>query len=171
MKIMIYGNNKPTLRGNSQAMRNRMRLMVFDYIFKGEGDDRKAQDRLRNEHGDAVLNWMIKGYQDFCKHGLPEPEKIRVATDDYFHEFDKLRGYFDENFIPDDEGEIVFSELYDEVTDFLGWKMSKRKFSETLKHDLEIEVVAGRGNVRVIRGWRKPGLHDIRDEDGTFIPF
>lgn len=155
MKIWIYGNHKPAIRGNSPAMRQRLKLLPFEYQFEGSGDDTSAQDKLKYQHGDAILNWAVKGYKRFITEGLKETEKIKNATDQYFLENNNLQKYFNENFVQDENSQIQFSQLYSEAVDFLGWeKMSKSKFSSLLLSELGLSIIPGKGNARILKGWK-----------------
>ena len=152
MKIWLYGNDKPAIKASSTAMRNRLRMIPFDYVFQGAGNDPEAQDKLIHDHANAVFFWMYEGYRKFLEEGISEPARVTMATDSYFYEFNKLAQFIDEFLVRDQGGEIEFSRLYDMATDYLGWKMSKKRFSDTVRTELGLEVVAGAGNRRIVKG-------------------
>src|SRR5262249_35856572 len=67
----------------------RLRLVPFDVVIPVEERDEELGDRLGREL-DAVLAWLVAGYQDWRQRGLDEPDRVKTATDDYKPESENL---------------------------------------------------------------------------------
>lgn len=166
MKIWIYGNDKPALTGGSEAMRNRLKLLPFNYQIQKKENDPQAQDKLKSsEHAPGVLAWMVDGYRKFLQEGIQEPAEVTAATNEYFTENRQLQNFFIENYIEDDKGEILFKTVYAEAMDFLDLNISKQKFSQKIQQELGVTVDAGTGNHKYVKGWRKPSQADEFSDD------
>jgi putative DNA primase/helicase len=94
-KLIIAGNNKPTLRTVDEAIRRRLHLVPFAVTIP-EGERNKAlADELKAEWP-AILRWMIDGCLEWQRIGLAPPEAVRVATGDYFTDQDILAQWVEE---------------------------------------------------------------------------
>jgi putative DNA primase/helicase len=94
-KLIIAGNNKPTLRTVDEAIRRRLHLLPFAVTIP-EGERNKAlADELKPEWP-GILQWMIEGCLEWQRIGLAPPETVRVATEDYFSDQDVLSGWIEE---------------------------------------------------------------------------
>jgi P4 family phage/plasmid primase-like protien len=85
MKLIIVGNNAPTLTSVDEAVKRRFIILPFDHPPKSK--DLNLPEKLRSEWS-GILSWMIEGCLDWQTHGLIRPEVARRATDAYFEEQD-----------------------------------------------------------------------------------
>ena len=92
-KLVIVGNNQPSLTNIDEAIKRRFLILPFDHAPKKK--DEMLSQKLRAEWP-GILSWMIQGCLDWHKNGLIRPEVIRRATDAYFAEQDIFSQWIDE---------------------------------------------------------------------------
>lgn len=80
-KLLLLGNNKPTLHSVDAAWRRRFHIVPFNYTPPKA--DLTLKDRLVNEYP-QILNWMIDGCIKWRASGLKVPEVVLNETDEYF---------------------------------------------------------------------------------------
>ena len=96
--LIMYGNHKPVIYGSDEGIKRRVVLIPWERIFKDSDPDRIPPDllksRLRGQFS-GILNWMIEGYfrlkNNQWKFSIPE--KVKNATDGYFEENDRIKGF------------------------------------------------------------------------------
>lgn len=93
LKLLIIGNNKPSLSSVDEAARRRFNLLPF--VFKPAVPDLQLEKKLRNEWP-AILRWMIQGCRDWQHNKLVRPDVVQVATDEYFTAQDTFRQWLEE---------------------------------------------------------------------------
>nr|WP_306266468.1 phage/plasmid primase, P4 family [Pararhizobium sp. IMCC3301] len=85
MKLVIVGNNAPTLTSVDEAVKRRFIILPFDHPPKSK--DTNLPAKLREEWP-GILSWMIEGCLDWQAHGLVRPAVAERATEAYFAEQD-----------------------------------------------------------------------------------
>jgi putative DNA primase/helicase len=89
-KVLIAGNNKPSLRSVDEAIRRRLLLLPFTVTIPKDKRDREFADKLRPEWP-AILRWMLDGCLEWRKSGLFIPKIVHEASDKYFADQDVLQ--------------------------------------------------------------------------------
>jgi putative DNA primase/helicase len=84
-KPVIIGNHQPQLRNVLEALRRRIAIVPF--TNKPAKPDKELESKLREEWP-GILRWMVDGCVAWQKEGLPRPDVVKVATDEYFEEQD-----------------------------------------------------------------------------------
>jgi len=92
-KLIVVGNHQPNLRNVDDAMRRR--LLIIPFITKPQEPNPNLEDELRAEYP-GILRWMINGALKWQKDGLPRPECVLSATNDYFSEQDIFGEWLDQ---------------------------------------------------------------------------
>jgi len=114
-KLIFSGNHKPEIRNLDAAMKRRINLVPFTCVPKVV--DQQLPEKLKAEYP-QILQWMIEGCRQWQEVGLNPPEKVRVATEEYFTEEDRVGQWINENCCLDPLVETPLVELYD---DFDSW--------------------------------------------------
>lgn len=83
LTLMIAGNTQPSFRGVDEAIRARVVMVPFAVTIPPEKRDTELLDKLKAE-GPAILRWCIEGVDMWRRRGLDVPEKIKVASAEYF---------------------------------------------------------------------------------------
>jgi putative DNA primase/helicase len=88
-KLMIVGNNKPSLRGVDEAMRRRMNLIPFTVCVPKQERHQKLPEKLKEEWP-GILAWMVEGCLEWQRIGLAPPASVVSATEKYLETEDSL---------------------------------------------------------------------------------
>jgi putative DNA primase/helicase len=88
-KITISGNNKPVIKDTSDGIWRRMQLVPWEADIPPEQRDKGLKDKLMAER-DGIFAWLMRGLLDWRKHGLIEPEDVRLATSEYRDDSDTI---------------------------------------------------------------------------------
>ncbi|MFT2093111.1 phage/plasmid primase, P4 family [Acidiphilium multivorum] len=92
-KIVLVGNHAPKLKGRSQAMERRLRVIPFDN--QPPTPDPDLKEKLRSEYP-GILRWMIDGCLAWQRERLGNAAAIQGATSAYFEQQDAFRRWLDE---------------------------------------------------------------------------
>ncbi|MDP7629997.1 MAG: phage/plasmid primase, P4 family [SAR324 cluster bacterium] len=114
-KLVFSGNHKPTISNLDAAMKRRLNLVPFTCVPKVV--DQQLPEKLKAEYP-QILQWMIEGCRQWQEVGLNPPEKVRVATEEYFTEEDTLGRWINDNCRHDPLVKTETRELYG---DFASW--------------------------------------------------
>lgn len=94
-KLLIAGNHKPTIRGRDNGIWRRVRLIPFEATIPPAQQDKRLFEKLKAELP-GILNWAVKGFMEYRKHGLNEPKVISQAVAEYREEMDIIQAWIDE---------------------------------------------------------------------------
>lgn len=88
-KITISGNNKPVIKDTSDGIWRRMQLVPWEADIPPAQRDKALKDKLWAERS-GIFAWLMRGLIDWKKHGLIEPEDVRLATAEYRDDSDTI---------------------------------------------------------------------------------
>lgn len=94
-KLFISGNHKPALRNVDEAMKRRFNLIPFDITINKEDRDPELAEKLRDEWP-GILAWMVDGCLSWQDRRLRAPDRVLVATDEYFESEDAVASWIRE---------------------------------------------------------------------------
>lgn len=94
-KLLVVGNNKPSLRGVDEAIRRRLHLVPFTVTIPEDERDPDLPAKLRREWP-AILRWAIDGCMVWQRRGLDAPDLVREATDAYLETEDTFARWIEE---------------------------------------------------------------------------
>jgi P4 family phage/plasmid primase-like protien len=137
-KLLISGNNKPSLHGVTEAIRRRFHLVPFNVtIPPAERDTNFAKNRLEPEWP-YILRWMIDGCSEWQLCGLKPPKPITDATNDYLKNEDSISLWITECCVLNAQLEGSSSALFaswrkwaEERNEFIG---TQKRFSQALEN-------------------------------------
>jgi putative DNA primase/helicase len=110
-------NHQPLVRGDDEGIWRRLRLVPFEVTIPPDQRDTGLGDRLAGEL-DAVLAWLVNGYQDWHRTGLGEPRQVQEATAAYRKDADDLGRFLDQRCLLGDHYHAGSAELYAAYTDW-----------------------------------------------------
>jgi putative DNA primase/helicase len=82
-KVLLVTNHRPRVHGTDHAIWRRMRVVPFDVTIPPERQDPTLRARLVEEHGPAVLGWLVAGAVAWNRDGLGEAAAVSEATEVY----------------------------------------------------------------------------------------
>jgi len=88
-KLLVAGNNKPSIRDVDEAMRRRLHLVPFTVTIPAEKRNHALPEQLIEER-DGILRWAIDGCLDWQRIGLNPPACVLSATEEYLESEDAL---------------------------------------------------------------------------------
>lgn len=86
-KLMIVGNHQPILRNVDDAIKRRLCMVPF--TRKPTKPNPRLAEELRAEWP-GILRWMINGCADWLVNGLPRPDVVLAANEEYAEDQDIL---------------------------------------------------------------------------------
>ncbi len=86
-KIWLYGNHKPTIKGQDVGIWRRIRLIPLLHEIPKEKVDRDLPRKLQAEIN-GILAWAVRGCVKWREDGLTPPEIVIDATETYRSEQD-----------------------------------------------------------------------------------
>jgi len=116
--LLLITNNRPHAPADDQAIWDRISLIPFEWRFvdhPSEPNERKRKPHLVNElkqEASGILAWLVRGCLEWQKHGLLQPERVKLATESYRDEEDTLGAFFEDRCILADNVQVGAGELY-----------------------------------------------------------
>jgi putative DNA primase/helicase len=156
-KLMVIGNNKPSLRGVDEAIRRRLHLIPFVVTIPSAERDLDLPEKLKAEWP-AILRWAIDGCLEWQRRGLCPPPCVRAATDQYLAGEDTFERWRDDCCTIDPYAWESSAALW---ASWKGWAEQagelvgkQRKFSEKLEEHGLIPERQGKSRTRGYTGAR-----------------
>lgn len=115
-KVWLACNDFPKAPAGDEAMWDRLKPIPFDVKFRGtEGEVKDLAEKLVQEEGSGILNWMLRGLEEYMEMGLAVPEEAKQKAQELRDEQDFLGRFLEERTAKTDAyGEMVLvSKLYD----------------------------------------------------------
>jgi putative DNA primase/helicase len=90
-KIIVSGNDQPTIADTGPALRRRLQMVPFNVTV---APDPELEKRMLAE-APAILAWVLDGFTQWREQGLNPPTDVVTATDEYFEAQDERGHWFD----------------------------------------------------------------------------
>jgi len=104
-KLQLLTNYKPGVKGQDNGIWRRILLVPYQARFGTAEEfaagrathikDTRIAEMLDGEL-EGVLAWIVAGAIEWYRDGLQEPDVVRLASDDYQGEQDRVKQYFEE---------------------------------------------------------------------------
>ena len=92
-KILLRTNNKPKIRGTSEAIWRRVIAIPFGQVIPEDQKDKMLPEKLKQE-AEGIFAWMVEGYLHYAKNGMFIAPTIKEAIEQYRQEEDVIEGFF-----------------------------------------------------------------------------
>lgn len=113
-KVFFMSNTKPNILDQTHGTWRRIKLIPFNARFEGKADTKDIYKILLDEEGPQILRWMIEGaMMQAGMSELPIPPAVLDATAEYKEDEDVLAEFVSDNLVPDPEGYLITSVVYD----------------------------------------------------------
>jgi putative DNA primase/helicase len=134
-KIWLGTNHKPEILGTDDGIWRRVLLIPFTVSF-AENPDLQLKEKLKRE-APGILAWMVRGLVEWRKHGLMEPEEVKVATAQYRADEDVIQRFVNDECVVGKGFEQPARPMWDRYEDWARRnhepELSERKFAEAMK--------------------------------------
>jgi putative DNA primase/helicase len=95
-KVLLISNHKPRVRGTDHAIWRRIRVIPFETMIARDQQDPDLRRRLVEEHGPAILAWLVRGAIGWHTQGLGGADVVDLATEEYRDAQDVFCAFLDE---------------------------------------------------------------------------
>lgn len=134
-KLLITGNEAPSLRSVGPEFRRRFHVLKFTRGVAAP--DPYLTDKLKAEAG-AILRWMIAGAVHYYEEGLETSPAVKAATAEYFEENDTIQQWLDESTEAGDDVRAKANLVYANYrawasTQGFNYPLTRPKFTSKLK--------------------------------------
>jgi putative DNA primase/helicase len=145
-KLFIDANHKPVIRGEDNAIWNRIRLIPFSVSIPRAEQDKKLGEKLRAE-ASGILTWMLQGCLKWRQDGLGSPAAVTRAGEQYREQMDVVSDFIEDCCLQDSEAYETSFDLYDAYRRWCATKGDKPISSTAFGRRL-----AGKGLTETRRG-------------------
>jgi putative DNA primase/helicase len=163
-KLLMAGNDRPSLKQVDDAIRRRFHLIPFAYKVPEDRKDKDLPLKLEAE-GARILQWLIDGCLIWQRMGLQPPTVVREATESYLTSEDSLAQWFEECCNVDPQSISTSTELFQSWAhwakineEFIG---SRKSFSQQLTNRAPLFGIS-HFKGREANGFRGVELKNIR---------
>jgi putative DNA primase/helicase len=112
-KLYINTNYLPVITDMTLFSSGRVVIIPFERHFdESEQDKSLKREFAKPENQSAILNWLIEGYKLLTKEGLSLPDSVKVATERYKQDSDKIALFIEEALEVSPNSELRTSEVY-----------------------------------------------------------
>lgn len=95
LKLWMYGNHKPEIRGQDNAIWRRLKAIPFVVSIREKDQDKELAEKLAAESS-GILNWLIAGCLRWQQEGLLSPSPVSDAIAEYRSEQDEVYRFIEE---------------------------------------------------------------------------
>ena len=110
-KVWLSTNHKPTIQGTEHAIWRRIRLVPFAVTIPKPEQDPELPAKLRAEFP-GILARAVQGCMDWLEHGIPTPQAVQEATNQYRDEMDVLSGWIADECVLGSDKSATARDLY-----------------------------------------------------------
>lgn len=128
-KIFLATNHKPNIRGTDTGIWSRIQMIPFNMTVTAETEDKNLSEKLAAEKS-GILNWMIDGYNQWCKVGIKTPETVKKSTQIYREEEDDLGQFIKSECVIVKGGFIPAQEFRERFKIVMGYPKGTKALSE-----------------------------------------
>lgn len=111
LKLWLFGNHKPEIRGTDDGIWRRVRLIPFTVKIPEARRDTQLQAKLTGELS-GILNWALEGTRRFLASGLIAPQAVIAASADYRDEEDLLGDFIRDEIEHDPDSRIDTGDVF-----------------------------------------------------------
>lgn len=116
-KIQLSCNSRPSIRGGDDGIWRRIDLLHWKVQIPPHERDPRLAEKLKAE-ASGILNWLIRGLEDWMETGLATPESVLASTAEYREDSDALGRFILEWCERDSDAEIEAGELHRAFSDW-----------------------------------------------------
>lgn len=120
-KLWLMGNHKPSVKSGGRSFWRRLRLLSFTHEVPADRIVEGLQDDLSDNHGPAILAWILEGTVDYLRAGMREPASVLAATAEYSAEVDTVGRFLEEKCFTGDGFDDVFTTVADVRAAYETW--------------------------------------------------
>lgn len=117
-KIIMAGNNKPSISSVGDAITRRLRLCPFTNQLSDSERDVTLKEKLKTEYP-QILTWMAEGTRLYLSEGLAPPQAVTSGSKQYMSDQDVLGQFIDDALVVSKGSKIKMKDLMNEYQHWL----------------------------------------------------
>lgn len=94
-KLILSFNNPPKIIAQDEGTWRRIAVVQFNVTIPADERQPHLAQRLVEEEGSGILNWLLDGWRLWVERGLQLPVAVRNATDSYRADNDPLADFLE----------------------------------------------------------------------------
>lgn len=98
-KLFINSNYLPIVADDTLFSSGRVKVIPFNRHFEPKEQDRHLKKKLKSRDSiSGIFNWCLAGLRSYyqSEEALIEPEAVRIATDNYRRQSDKIQNFIND---------------------------------------------------------------------------
>jgi putative DNA primase/helicase len=111
LKLWVATNDVPDAPGADEALMRRIMIIRFPVVIPVEERDHNLPNLLAGESA-GILNWALKGYDDWKQNKLQPPDEVNEATNTYRLDNDPVGQFIEDRCDPAPGAKATTKELY-----------------------------------------------------------
>ena len=111
LKLWMFGNHKPRIRGTDDGIWRRIRLIPFTVQIPEDRRDPRLTAKLTDELP-GILRWALEGVRAWQETGLPAPAAVTEASAEYRKEEDSLGDFIADEIVQKPEARTAIAEVF-----------------------------------------------------------
>jgi putative DNA primase/helicase len=108
----IVTNHRPRVRGTDEGIWRRIVMVPFEYRVPDAARDESLKERLKSEHAQAVLTWLVRGAVEWYAAGLGRPAEVEAATSAFRASEDTFSAFWAECVEPAPRDRVKVGDLF-----------------------------------------------------------
>jgi putative DNA primase/helicase len=117
LKLWVATNDVPDAPGADEALMRRIMIIRFPVVIPVEERDHNLPNNLAEELA-GILNWALRGYDDWTRNKLQPPHEVNEATNSYRRDNDPVGQFIEDRCEQVAAARVSTKVLYD---NFEGW--------------------------------------------------
>ena len=150
-KIFFNTNHRPPIEEQTEAIWDRIKLIPFNVRIPEDERVPNLHEVFIQEELPGILNWALKGLEDYYERGLGVPPEVIAATMEYRKEEDIIGQFIEECCAQSEDSSYKAKDLYDAHVEWCKnsgiESMSNKMFGSTLKEKGFTKKRSGKCNV------------------------
>lgn len=107
-------NTPPEIVGADKALSRRLLVLPFDQPIEDRKDEKRAAEQLEEHAGEAILAWLIEGYNIYCRQGIPSNLEVNEATKDFASQLDPVSEFMSDRIREaSQDDKVAVNEMFD----------------------------------------------------------
>lgn len=141
-KIFIDTNHLPNVTDQTLFESGRLKIIPFTRHFEDHEQDKTLKTTLMApENLSGILNWAIEGYKLYKAEGLPEPDEVKSATEQYKVDSDRTAQFMNQCLKHEKGSELKTAAIYTRYKDWCSENGYKYEGSQNFYKRLGLEYL------------------------------
>jgi P4 family phage/plasmid primase-like protien len=180
-KLFMLCNKKPVIPSADGGTWRRIRVVPFEMKFVDNpksSNERKIDrtlERRMGKYAEVFMSMLVDEYKKFKEEGIPEPEKVKLSTNQYQQSSDLIAEFIDDRLVMLKNGEekttgVTLASMHDEYKRWIKEQYNNER-KPLIKNDFKLEMENRLGAMKSTKaGWVNIKWNSNEEEPEEEIP-